>query len=57
MTEKLALQKRFRDGRTIDLDQRTGSAGTPRMDHVGQNFLAHAAFAGDQNTAFRRGDE
>ena len=57
MTEKLALEQRFRDGCAIDLDQRAGGARAPGVDHVGEHFLAHTAFAGEQDTAFRRSNQ
>ncbi len=57
MPEKLALQQRFRDGGTIDLDQFPRRARTPGVNDIGDDFLADAAFAGDQDAAFRGGHQ
>ena len=57
MTEQLAFQQRFRNGRAINFDQRTGNARAPGVDDVGQHFLAHAALPGDEDPAFGRGNE
>ena len=57
VAEQFALEQRFRDGRAIHFDQWTGRARAPGVDDVGQHFLAHAAFTGDEDPTFRRGDE
>jgi len=55
--EQFALEQILGDGRAIHFHQRTLGARAPRMNHIGQNLLAHAALAGDQDAAFRRGNE
>ena len=57
MPEQLAFQQRLGNGGAIDLDQLAGGARAPRVDDVRDDFLAHAAFAGDEHAAVRGGDQ
>src|SRR5208337_2243598 len=49
MAEKLAFEERFRQRAAMDHHQRIVVAGAGRMDRAGAEFLAGAAFAGNQN--------
>ena len=55
--EELAFEQGLRDGGAVDLDQRAGRARAPGVDDIGQHFLAHAAFAGDQDAALGGGNQ
>ena len=57
VSEKFAFEQGFRDGGAIDFDERAGGARAPGVNDIGHHFLAHAAFAGDENAAFGSGDE
>jgi hypothetical protein len=56
VTEKLALQKRFRQRRAIDGHKRPAASAAPVVQSVCDQLFADAAFSGDQNRAFRIGD-
>jgi len=49
MSEQLALQKRFGEGRTIDGDQRLLGTQTVAMNCAGDQLLAGAGFSSDQH--------
>jgi hypothetical protein len=54
MAEKLAFEERFRQCAAMDHHERIVVAGAGRMDRAGAEFLAGAAFAGNQNGGVRR---
>ena len=54
MPENLAFHKLFRDRRAIDDNKRLVGARPFRMNRGGANFLARAAFAGDENGSVGR---
>ncbi len=47
--EQLALQKRFGQGRAIDLDKRSACPGGLFIKLMGNHFLAHPALPGDHH--------
>src|ERR1035438_3470547 len=49
VAEDLAFDERFRDGRAVDRDKRTRLARAQVMQGAGHQFLACAAFAGDEH--------
>jgi hypothetical protein len=55
VSEELALQQAVRNGRTVDFDHGASLAAAVRMDRVGNQFLAGAAFATDQHACVRLG--
>lgn len=55
MPEKLALDKPFRQGRTIDLDEGMPGTRAARMDGVGGKLFARAALAEQQDRGAGRG--
>ena len=57
MAEQFAFQKCFGNRGAIDFHQRAIGAQTPRVYHVRQNFLAHAALAADQHACLGRSDQ
>ena len=48
VAEQFRFQQRVRDGRGIDRNERLAGPGAEQMDGAGHQFLAAAAFAGDQ---------
>jgi hypothetical protein len=56
MAEKLGLEEVFRNGGTVDRDQRSGVAAALAVNMPGDHFLARAAFAGDQHAGIGPGD-
>ena len=53
MAEELARQEFFGKGRAIDHDERAARARTQVMNHAGQDSLAGAAFAAQENRNIR----
>ena len=49
VAEQLGLEQRLRDGRTIDRHERAVGAGTQRVQRSGEQLLAGAALAFDQD--------
>src|SRR6185437_510411 len=49
VAEELAFDEIFRKSGAIDIDEGTLFAGRELVDGAGDQFLADAAFAGDQN--------
>src|SRR5690606_34165303 len=49
MTEQLALQKSFGDGGAVDADKRLRLAVGMKVNGLGDQLLARAALAGDQD--------
>ena len=49
VAEKFALQKIFRDGGAVDLDEGPGSAPRLFVDGAGNEVFAHSAFSAQQN--------
>ena len=56
MAEKFAFNQVFRDGGAVDLDERRAGAGAVAIKRAGDQFLAGAAFALDQNGGLRARD-
>src|SRR6266571_4565863 len=54
--EKLALDQIFRDRRAVDGDERRVRTGALRIKRAGDEFLAGAALALNQDRRFRLGD-
>ena len=57
VAEELAFEEVLGDGGAIDFDEGAGGARAPAVDDVGEDFLADAAFAGDEDAAFGGGEE
>src|SRR5208337_4898731 len=49
VAKELALQQIFRDGGTVDFDERTGSAARLFVDGAGNEVFANSAFAAQQD--------
>ncbi len=54
MTEELALEQRLRDGGAIDAHVIGGFAAAQGVDGAGDQFLARAALAQDENRGIGR---
>ena len=52
--EELAFEERLRDGSAVDWNERLSAPGTGRVDSARDQFLAGAAFAGDEHIAHGR---
>ncbi len=57
VAEQFAFQQRFGNRRAIHLDHRPVRPRAPRVEDIGDHFLARAAFAGDQHARLRRRDQ
>src|SRR5262245_7183781 len=53
VTEKFGFEQPGRNGRTVDLDERAGTARRCSMDGPGDQVLPHAAFPTDQDRRIR----
>ena len=56
MAEQLALEHVARDRRAVERDERLGGAVGIAVDGAGEDFLAGAAFAGDEHADVGGGD-
>lgn len=57
VTEEFGFEEVFGEGGAVHFHQWPGGAGAPGVDDVGEDFFADTAFAGDEDAAFRRGNE
>jgi len=55
MPEELAFEQRFGNRPAVDRDEGAVAARAGRVDPAGDQFLAHAALAGDEDGAGRAG--
>jgi hypothetical protein len=54
MAEKLAFQKGFRQGGTVDLDKRIFATRAVVVDGIGDELFSCSAFTGDEYSGISR---